>query len=533
MYNSGFSQAKMGLTAKNMHRPKDRSCGYYMRIILFFSSLIQSLIIVSLVLFLIYGEPQQTVEEKRILELEQSYSKLSLENVALRAKEKNLTQQLNITLNAKKLSEKDMTNLRRLANTSATAITSLNKKVVRTKKNTPRLPCALPGNDKYLEHRFRQAEELNRLLRDNFTEQMHITKHELENAQKDRIRYQLEAIELRRDKGFLEERINRYEKKCKEDFVHSLIGIPNVTREFLRRVDELFSKHISFQLSCDKQSIQLENIRANCSSLSTEVENKLQTYLDQVGSQVTVTIGANAKCMVENKRLNEDATWCMQNRTGIMEENKKVLKQTQQNHDKEVEQFLLEVTKLKGQNKLLENQKSLKEIEIKMLSDKVKDLNTSLTNCGKVGEKSVFLLHFFFFRFCFHLVGSYSLQVVFFFFSFQFPGGVSSSFPAQFAQNRFGGSSPGSNGMGLFSSTFGTGGGSSTAYGTSTYAKPPASSGGWPGMGLGTGQGMSRPDATGSNPAGASPFGAGKFTPDISLGKTNPILTWADSRVRV
>ncbi|KAL7844477.1 hypothetical protein SRHO_G00230160 [Serrasalmus rhombeus] len=494
MYNSGFSQAKMGLAAKNLHRPKDRSCGYYMRIILFFSSLIQSLIIVSLVLFLIYGEPQQTVEEKRILELEQSYSKLSLENVALRAKEKNLTQQLNITLNAKKLSEKDMTNLRRLANISATAITSLNKKVSqcemekRTAVSTPRLPCALPGNDKYLEHRFRQAEELNRLLRDNFTEQMHITKQELENAQKDRIRYQLEAIELRRDKGFLEERITMYEKKCKEDFVHSLIGIPNVTREFLRRVDELFSKHISFQLSCDKQSIQLENIRANCSSLSTEVENKLQAYLDKVGSQVTVTIGANAKCMTDNKRLNEDATWCMQNRTGIMEENKKVLKQTQQNHDKEVEQFLLEVTKLKGQNKLLENQKSVKEIEIKMLSDKVKDLNTSLTNCGK------------------------------------FPGGVSSSFPVPFAQNRFGGSSPGSNGMGLFSSTFGTGGGSSTAYGTSTYAKPPASSGGWPGMGLGTGQGMSRPDATGSNPAGASPFGAGKFSPDISLAQVSQHL---------
>ncbi|KAL6470191.1 hypothetical protein MHYP_G00213100 [Metynnis hypsauchen] len=485
MYNSGFSQAKMGLAAKNLHRSKDRSCGYYMRIILFFSSLIQSLIIVSLVLFLIYGEPQQTVEEKRILELEQSYSKLSLENVALRAKEKNLTQQLNITLNAKKVTEKDVTIFRKLANISATTITNLHKKnsqcemEKRTAVSTPRLPCALPGNDKYLEHRLRQAEELNRLLRDNFTEQMHITKHELENAQKDRIRYQLEGIELRREKGFLEERITLYEKKCKEDFVHSLEGIPNVTKEFLRRVDELFSKHISFQLSCDKQSIQLENIRANCSSLSTEVENKLQAYLDKVGSQVTVTVGANAKCITENKRLYEDATWCMQNRTGIMEENKKVLKQTQQNHDKEVEQFLLEVTKLKGQNKLLENQKSVKEIEIKMLSDKVKDLNTSLTSCGK------------------------------------FPGGVSSSFPIPFAQNRFGGSSPGSNGMGLPSS-FGTGVGSSIAHGASTYAKPPASSGGWPGMGLVTGQGMSRPDVTGSNPAGVSPYGAGKFTSDAS-----------------
>ncbi|XP_036444674.1 plasmalemma vesicle associated protein a [Colossoma macropomum] len=487
MYNSGYSKAKMGLAAKNLHRSKERSCGYYMRIILFFSSLIQSLIIVSLVLFLIYGEPQQTVEEKRIQELEQSYSKLSLENVALRAKEKNLTQQLNITLHAKKLSEKDVTNLRRLANISATAITNLQRRISqnelekRTAAISPRLPCALPGNDKYLEHRLRQAEELQRLLRANFTEQMYITKHELENAQKDRIRYQLEGIELRRDKGSLEERITMYEKKCKEDFVHSLEGIPNVTKEFLKRVDELFSKHISFQLSCDKQSIQLENIRANCSSLSTEVENKLQAYLDKVGSQVTVTIGANAKCMTENKRLKEDATWCMQNRTGIMEENRRVLKQTQQNYDKEVERLLLDITKLKGQNKLLDNQMSVKEIEIKMLSDKVKDLNTSLTNCGK------------------------------------FPGGASSSFSTLFAQNRYGGSSPGSNVMGSFSSTFGTGLGSSTGYGATTYAKPPVGSGGLPGTGLATGQGMQRPDTTGSNPAGTFPFGAGKMSSEVSI----------------
>ncbi|KAI4902892.1 hypothetical protein NFI96_032226, partial [Prochilodus magdalenae] len=276
MYNSGYSQAKMGLAAKSLHRSKERSCGYYVRIVLFFSSLIQSLIIVSLVLFLIYGEPQQTVEEKRIQELEQSYSRLSLENVALKAKEKNLTQVLNVTLTAKKLSDKDLANLRKLANISTLAITNL-----RTKWG----------------------------------------------AQKYRIRYQLEGTELRQDKAFLEECINMYEKKCKEDFVQSLEGIP------------------------------------------------------KVGSQVTTTIGENAKCITENKRLNEDATWCKTNRTNIIEENKKVLKQVQQTYDKDLERLLLDVTKLNGNKKLLENMLSVKEIKIKMLTDSVNDLNSSLAIC--------------------------------------------------------------------------------------------------------------------------------------------------------
>lgn len=67
MYSSSYSRAKFGLEAgEPLHKHKGKSCGYYMRIVFFFSSLIQSLIIVSLVLFLIYGQPERTAEEKRV-----------------------------------------------------------------------------------------------------------------------------------------------------------------------------------------------------------------------------------------------------------------------------------------------------------------------------------------------------------------------------------------------------------------------------------------------------------------------------------
>lgn len=67
MYSSSYSRTKFGYEAKEpLHRSRQKSCGYYMRIIFFFSSLIQSLIIVSLVLFLIYGQPEQSAEEKRV-----------------------------------------------------------------------------------------------------------------------------------------------------------------------------------------------------------------------------------------------------------------------------------------------------------------------------------------------------------------------------------------------------------------------------------------------------------------------------------
>lgn len=67
MYNSSYSRAKFAPdTRESLHRSRGKSCGYYMRIVFFFSSLIQSLIIVSLVLFLIYGQPEKSAEEKRV-----------------------------------------------------------------------------------------------------------------------------------------------------------------------------------------------------------------------------------------------------------------------------------------------------------------------------------------------------------------------------------------------------------------------------------------------------------------------------------
>lgn len=67
MYSSNYSRAKLGLESRTkLHKRKGKSCSYYMKIFLFFSSLIQSLIIVSLVLFLIYGQPEKTAEEQTI-----------------------------------------------------------------------------------------------------------------------------------------------------------------------------------------------------------------------------------------------------------------------------------------------------------------------------------------------------------------------------------------------------------------------------------------------------------------------------------
>lgn len=136
MYSSGYSQVnKFSPEArkKMQHRSKGKSCGYYMRIIFFFSSLIQSLIIVSLVLFLIYGKTQDSASATRIQDLEESFSRLSIENVALRQQRQNLTNKLNVTVTEKARNDWDLARLRYLSNISIGLIQDFERKIVRSK----------------------------------------------------------------------------------------------------------------------------------------------------------------------------------------------------------------------------------------------------------------------------------------------------------------------------------------------------------------------------------------------------------------
>ena len=79
-------------------------------------------------------------------------------------------------------------------------------------------------------------------------------------------------------------------RKCKEDFSKSLEGIQTVTSGFLSRINDLFPHHLTFHLTCAKQQEQMEKIRANCTNLSREVEDRFQKYLNSVGDQVCVCV---------------------------------------------------------------------------------------------------------------------------------------------------------------------------------------------------------------------------------------------------
>ncbi|KAF1623541.1 UNVERIFIED_CONTAM: Plasmalemma vesicle-associated protein, partial [Eudyptes pachyrhynchus] len=98
MEKSSYSMAKFGLEAKEA-MPK-RDCGFYVKYIFLFTSLIQFLIILGLVLFMVYGNAQAgTDKHLRLLEeqLQDRYNKI----ITLSGRNINLTRTLNATLKEK------------------------------------------------------------------------------------------------------------------------------------------------------------------------------------------------------------------------------------------------------------------------------------------------------------------------------------------------------------------------------------------------------------------------------------------------
>lgn len=111
MYNNNYTRPKVALKAQDLRRSKEKGCGYYLRLVFFFSSLIQSLIIVSLVLFLVYGQPEKSADEKRVEELEQSFNKLTSDNTKLRKEKADLTTALKTKTTEKDAADKKVAKL--------------------------------------------------------------------------------------------------------------------------------------------------------------------------------------------------------------------------------------------------------------------------------------------------------------------------------------------------------------------------------------------------------------------------------------
>ncbi|XP_053178718.1 plasmalemma vesicle associated protein b [Scomber japonicus] len=382
MYSSSYSRAKFGLEGRGpLHSPKGKSCGYYMRIVFFFSSLIQSLIIVSLVLFLIYGQPEKSAEEKRVKELELNFNRLSENNIQLRKEKADLGAQLAARTTEKGALEKDIEKLKTDANSTEFELkiklancerTTATTRSMMMRCSTPIQPPVTSSSElRTLKSLNAQQNAMINLIEANFTQMVQYLTQDRDNALKDRDVYHQDTITLRRDNTMLKEQITTYAKKCKEDFAHSLDGIQTVTSDFLNKINNLFPHQLTFHLTCERQQEQMEKIRNSCTNLSRDVENKFQMYLDKVGNKVAEIQGLSSRLVVQNSHMSIALQNCESSATKTLRENTEQLQLKQKNHDDQMEKLLIEQNRLRDQKKLQEDSLALRERELQTLKEMV------------------------------------------------------------------------------------------------------------------------------------------------------------------
>uniref|UniRef100_A0A8C2KMJ6 Plasmalemma vesicle associated protein b n=1 Tax=Cyprinus carpio TaxID=7962 RepID=A0A8C2KMJ6_CYPCA len=370
MHNSSYSRATLGLETKKIHKAKKgkgKGCGYYMRIVFFFSSLIQSLIIASLVLFLVYGQPEKTAEEKRVEDLELAFNKLSTDNTQLRKDKADLTGALKAKTGEKEAADKEIAKLKNDLNLTTIKSSNLQKSLALCEASKPKVPstrftsppCPPINNNqnseiKSLNNLLEQQKGLYEILKSNFSQRVQYLKMDLDNAVKDKNEYHSQVIQLSQENTNLKSQFEVYTKKCKEDFAESLKGIQTVTSAFLTKIDNFFTNSVTFHLTCPKQEEQMGRIRSNCSSLSRQVEDKFQSYLDNVGAKVASIQKQSSRLEVQNAGLTSELDKCKADREKETEESNKKLQDAQQKYDNELKQLLEEKSRLRNDKDQLE-----------------------------------------------------------------------------------------------------------------------------------------------------------------------------------
>lgn len=358
MYSSSYSRAKLSPGVRHLNKSKAKSCGYYMRIVFLFSSLIQSLIIVSLVLFVIYGQPEKTAADKRVKELELGFNKLSDNNIELRKEKSKLEAQLKARAEERAALEKEMAKQQIDANKTEQDLKKKSEDCNRLLNLARRpLPPIQPHITRSstsselsnLKRLYDQQEAKLDVVNSNFTQTVQNLRDELDTAVKDRTRLNDEVVELRRDNTFLREQHALYTSKCKEDFANSLEGITTVTREFLDRINKLFPHQLTFHLTCSSQREHMDKIKNSCTNLSRDVENKFQVYLDNVGKMVSEIQEKSSQLEVKNKHLISDFEECQRNHSEFVEKTSKQSQIAQKAHDDKVEKLLREKEELRQQ----------------------------------------------------------------------------------------------------------------------------------------------------------------------------------------
>ncbi|XP_053558687.1 plasmalemma vesicle-associated protein [Bombina bombina] len=360
-----YAMAKFGLESKDILRSTQKDCWYYCKYFFLFTSIIQFLIILSLILFMLYGN-MHTATDERLQTVEQLNQVLLLKNQNLNANYSKVQTQINNT-------EKEKNACNALLQGKKQEVDTMNKTLQIQMVKMTQLTAALAHaqavgipcktcierlnilNISCYAERLTMREEKNIIdfeyknYKENCTKTISIVTEREQQAHSEREKYRLDKIDVRNKMLDAQEELLKFRSSCAsfED---------KFNREIQRmkdNYDATISKYTSSFSDRDQRTLQ------NCNPFTSEIQHKIETALINLRQDIISTTKENTYLKVSKDRAEENKKQCDQEKTTILGEKKSALDNMQRNWDTEIKKAYEEKDFLRKEKD--ETSKQLKE----------------------------------------------------------------------------------------------------------------------------------------------------------------------------
>ncbi|KAM4810335.1 plasmalemma vesicle-associated protein [Rhinophrynus dorsalis] len=392
--DSSYSMAKFGMESKDILRSNQKNCWFYFKYFFLFSSIIQFLIILGLVLFMVYGNTHTGTET--MLEAVQT------RNTKLTADLKNLQAALGAANSKLNSTEKDKNSCNAQLQGKKNELDAMNKtlqiKDMALKQQQWQLSPAKYDacmqrlynlNVSCFVEKIMMRQEKSDLTRDfgnykaNCTRNMDLMRTRERQANSEKDQCQIKIIDLRNEKVDLNSQIENFRSTC--------TSIDTKFKFELQRLKENFEQAIrrnipdTIMTSYQYQD-QLDNIRRACQPLSDQTTRIIDSSLMRLRQDIVTISQENSQLKASNNRIDSDLSKCKQEKEDTLEKKNKELISIQSNCDLQAKKNFEEKNSLRADND--EMAKKLKETtdSLTRTNSQLVGKLEELQRCQKIGK---------------------------------------------------------------------------------------------------------------------------------------------------
>ncbi|XP_030073677.1 plasmalemma vesicle-associated protein [Microcaecilia unicolor] len=395
MDKNSYAMAKFGLESKDILNSNQKGCGFYLKYFFVFTSLIQFLIILGLVLFMVYGNAHGATEsrlqlmEQRISECHSTTLQLKAQNFNLSGQLKNMTGEKNryMVLYHSTKTQQEINNSSllhcRLKLMQAERFVVQCQAVIIELKNCHR-EISTVNSTCYLDI-FKIEKKKTDLQQEFYTFRDHCAKNmsdlelKMQIADSERGNYRLQMIDLRKEKNDLKNQLEKFQESCttiEKNFKEMLQNLHQTITSIVERA--LPSDTFSMGLSPLTEN-QITQLKQRCSALSDQVLYQVDMQVKNIRDQITSTLNENSRLQAIKIRSEEKLRECEEAKTSTGQKHERALEALQARWDEDV-------------RKAIDNEQKLKEDKMKLVqqleekNQKLTTVNVQLEQCQKWGN---------------------------------------------------------------------------------------------------------------------------------------------------